>query len=269
MIMTIIQSFSAEIQKLADDLPVALALQVSQNLEQEKIGDWSGIRLSMLQHIHNPRLGERVRKFCEIWEKKFSKYAPQSVALSLITTVRAIEVEKRREILSLVWTGPESENIPLRRTEQVLLQLICEAKEQLLLVSFAIYKAEEIMQALEDAIRRGVKIILIIETPLASNDKISFDPLQHFSKLLRENVDIYAWPLENRLLSEDGKHGSLHAKVAVADSHTAFITSANLTDYAMNLNMEMGTLIKGGDIPYITEKHFVELLNQGIIVLIG
>jgi len=36
----------------------------------------------------------------------------------------------------------------------------------------------------------------------------------------------------------------LHAKIAVADREKVFISSANLTDYAMDLNIEMGVLLK-------------------------
>ena len=38
-------------------------------------------------------------------------------------------------------------------------------------------------------------------------------------------------------------------KVAVADGNTCFITSANLTGYAMERNMEAGVLISGGTFP--------------------
>ena len=124
------------------------------------------------------------------------------------------------------------------------------------------------MQALEDAIIRGVKVTLVMEIPSFSNKKISFNPLRNFSKSLRENVTFYVWPLENRPLSEEGRHGSLHAKVAVSDSNTAFITSANLTDYAMNLNMEMGMLVTGIDVPRQIGLHFNELISRNIITFL-
>ena len=42
-----------------------------------------------------------------------------------------------------------------------------------------------------------------------------------------------------RLPSND-RHLKLHAKVLVADGHDALVTSANLTSYALDRNMEMG-----------------------------
>jgi len=49
-----------------------------------------------------------------------------------------------------------------------------------------------------------------------------------------------------RILSFRRDHGSLHVKCAVADASVALISSANLTDYTMSLNMELGVLVKGG-----------------------
>ena len=45
----------------------------------------------------------------------------------------------------------------------------------------------------------------------------------------------------------DGRLGSLPAKVAVADGATLLISSANFTEYAMTLNMELGVLIRGSE----------------------
>ncbi|MFN8105307.1 MAG: phospholipase D-like domain-containing protein [Acidimicrobiia bacterium] len=42
---------------------------------------------------------------------------------------------------------------------------------------------------------------------------------------------------------------SLHAKCAVADDHTALVTSANLTGAGLEHNMELGLLVRGGGVP--------------------
>lgn len=46
---------------------------------------------------------------------------------------------------------------------------------------------------------------------------------------------MYVWPLDKRPKDGAGRHGSLHAKCAVADEAAAFTSSANLTKYALNL----------------------------------
>lgn len=56
--------------------------------------------------------------------------------------------------------------------------------------------------------------------------------------------------------------GSLHAKVAPADGNILFQTSANLTDIAMELNIEKGVLIYGGDSPKAIENQIKDLILQ-------
>lgn len=57
-------------------------------------------------------------------------------------------------------------------------------------------------------------------------------------------------------------------KVAAADGNTCFITSANLTGYAMERNMEAGVLISGGGgghIPRLLDDHLRSLVNTRLI----
>ncbi len=54
---------------------------------------------------------------------------------------------------------------------------------------------------------------------------------------------VYVWLKEKRPMDEQGRFGSLHAKCAVCDQQHLFISSANLTAYAMSLNIEMGVLM--------------------------
>ena len=60
---------------------------------------------------------------------------------------------------------------------------------------------------------------------------------------------VYVWPMDKRPIDGNGHHGSLHAKCAVADDAVLFVSSANLTAYALTLNMELGLLVQGGFAP--------------------
>ena len=59
--------------------------------------------------------------------------------------------------------------------------------------------------------------------------------------------------------------GRVHAKVAVADGKMCFITSANLTGYAMERNMEAGILIAGDAISRTLDDHLRSLVDTGVI----
>ena len=66
-------------------------------------------------------------------------------------------------------------------------------------------------------------------------------------------------------MAPSGKPASLHAKCAVADGRILFISSANLTEYAMALNMELGVLINGGELPGRVVDHFGRLIENGTL----
>ena len=49
-------------------------------------------------------------------------------------------------------------------------------------------------------------------------------------------------------------------------SNSALISSANLTEYALNLNMELGLLVRGGDLPGRVVGHLRRLMREGVLV---
>ena len=114
----------------------------------------------------------------------------------------------------MVWTGPEVTTIPLRRTDRVLLQLIKEAREEITLVSFAVYKIPEIAQALQGALNRGVEVRLIAEDPEVA-EKIPFGVKEALGKNIIEQTQVFIWPKHKRPVDNEGRYGSLHIKCAI------------------------------------------------------
>ena len=51
----------------------------------------------------------------------------------------------------------------------------------------------------------------------------------------------------------------------VADGTWLCLSSANLTEYAFTINMELGTLIRGGQLPAQVEANFAALIAQGVL----
>ena len=52
----------------------------------------------------------------------------------------------------------------------------------------------------------------------------------------------------------------------VADHLAAFVTSANLTGAALDDNMELGLLVRGGPTPRKLALHFQSLVEQGVLL---
>jgi phosphatidylserine/phosphatidylglycerophosphate/cardiolipin synthase-like enzyme len=190
------------------------------------------------------------------------------MSLALLSATRAEEYDRQAQRVELVWTGPESRAIAVRRTEQALLQVINGARQRLLIVSFVVYDIDEIAQALLRSARRRVSLTICLETPDASAGRVAYNTLRALGDDLSQQAHLYYWPLSKRPTSPDGRQGSLHAKVAVADGNTMLVSSANLTGNAMSLNMELGMLVHGGELPTAVEAHFRELIAAGALELI-
>ncbi len=190
---------------------------------------------------------------------------PHDLAWSLRTANLYNDMDRTEQRLELVWTGPATSSSSMRRTDQALLDLINEAKESILLVTFAAYKIPNISKALTKAASRDVRISLILESSEESEGKLTFNAMKALGERVAEQSDIFVWPHDKRPHDENGHFGSLHAKCAVIDSKTALISSANLTDYALTLNMELGIVIAGGEFPQKIQSHFEYLILAGIL----
>ena len=208
-----------------------------------------------------------VAQFLDIWQHDAPGLAVNLVVALLRTSALTASRVRSQQQMQLIWTGPETHSIPMRRTEDALLDVIQAAQKELLVVSFAVYKAQAIMQALADALDRGVRVRICVEAPAESDGRIGYDTIAALG-VVGQRAKIYTWPQTQRPTTASGKSGALHAKLAVADADHLFISSANLTDYAMHLNMEMGVLIHGGPLPGRVREHFRELIRAGVLVLV-
>jgi cardiolipin synthase len=182
------------------------------------------------------------------------------LASMLLAARHALARVTSEQSTELVWTGPTTPFVSARRTEQALLQVINAAQRTLFITSFVAYDVSSIVKALNEASARGVLISMLLELSLAHGGSISFDAIGKM-KLLVPSARLYAW----RDKAEEFSDGRVHAKVAVADGNTCFITSANLTGFAMERNMEVGVLISGGHIPRLLNEHLGSLVDTGII----
>jgi phosphatidylserine/phosphatidylglycerophosphate/cardiolipin synthase-like enzyme len=116
---------------------------------------------------------------------------------------------------------------------------------------------------LELALARGVTLRIVLgERESASEHGIGRQRLQ-LGQIVSDRALILRWPTENRPRDEQGRAGLMHMKAAVADSHIAFLTSANLTEAALERNMELGVLIRGGNMPGAIDQLIESLIESG------
>ncbi len=160
----------------------------------------------------------------------------------------------------LLWTGPATASVPVRQTEEALLQVIRTAKKDLFIVSYVAYAIPNVMDALQDAQERNVIINFLLEQTLEAGGKVSVDSIAIFKKKLPA-AHFHIWQQPNAKVP-----AAVHAKCAVADGEIAMITSANLTGKAMDENMEIGLLLTGGSVPKQLSAHLHALITEKIIV---
>lgn len=159
----------------------------------------------------------------------------------------------------LLWTGPATATVPIRQTEQALIQVIQFAKRDLFIVSFVAYAVPTVMEALRDAQERNVVLNFLLEQSQEAGGMVSTDSMATLRAKLPA-AHFHIW----KQVGNDAP-AAVHAKCAVADGELAMITSANLTGKAMNENMELGILLKGGPVSKQLSEHLHALITERII----
>jgi phosphatidylserine/phosphatidylglycerophosphate/cardiolipin synthase-like enzyme len=200
---------------------------------------------------------ERLRRLEEL-SGQCPEIDAQVMAFALRVAGEAAAAVAAEHHAEIAWTGPATEAVPLRRVDQVIYDMVETAQQEVLLVTYAAYKAERALEVLRDATDRRVRVKLVIELAKQSGRKITFDGLQAFRTAVPK-VEIYYWPLERRQRSASGSYGAMHAKCLVADRRRAIVSSANLTDYALEVNMELGLLV-GQVVAARLAEHFDHLI---------
>ena len=181
----------------------------------------------------------------------------------MLTASEADRNHRKGQSVELVWTGPEVSVVPLRRTEQVVLQVIDSACERLLVVSYAVFNIPRICEALIRAADRGVAITIVVESPDRTEGQKAYSTLAALGPTVASRCGVFVWPIGGRFRTGSGKPGLLHVKCAVADGKRLFLSSANLTEYAFSINMELGVLITDGISPGEVEAHFGKMIESG------
>jgi len=211
--------------------------------------------------VGTPVASAVVEQLAAAWQN--TKVGSDELASMLLAASHVYSKAASEQSTELVWTGPTTPFVSARRTEQALLQVINSAEYSLFITSFVAYDVSTIVKALNAANDRGVVVSMMLELSQDHGGSITFDAIGKMRTLV-PTARLYAW----RDKSDPFSEGRVHAKVAVADGSTCFITSANLTGHAMEKNMEAGVLISGGTIPKLLENHLRSLIDTKVISLI-
>lgn len=256
----------AAIHEAASLFPPSTLQQLANLLSEADQPYSDSLANRLLCSLTNQQFRRVLTTVLHAWKQEPTTWKSMAIAAALLSSAYANREMQHKLSAELVWTGPEPSYIPIRRTDQVLLQLIQESQQELVLISFAIYKVPVIVQALQQALDRGIHLLIIAETPTASDGKITFGLEATFGSNILSQAQVLVWPRDKRPTSTNGKYGSLHVKGAVSDQRQLFITSANLTEYALSINMELGVLIQSKVLSKQLIDQIKKLKNEKLLV---
>ncbi len=175
----------------------------------------------------------------------------------------------RQRSPDLVYSGPDPEGIYGRDARQVWREVVGNAERSLWISSYVYYNGGLVFKELAERMdeQPELEVTLLLNLMKDRNDGLL--PDQHvarFAEKLRKQ-----WPgrrgprvYYDRHALEDGDgHGVLHAKCVVVDEQVLYLTSANLTEAAVERNIELGVILHERLQARSVVEYFRQLINQG------
>jgi phosphatidylserine/phosphatidylglycerophosphate/cardiolipin synthase-like enzyme len=187
--------------------------------------------------------------------------------------IRAIERTSARAVKpDLVWSGPEVAGLHARDTRRVYEELLGSAERYVWASTYAFFdgpKAFEVLARRMDA-RSELRVTLLLNIQRKRGDTT---PAEQLVRRFADRFWTTDWPgssrpsvfYDPRALEMDGPGGVLHAKAVVADDEVVFVTSANLTEAALERNIELGLLVRDRALAASVSGHFRALIDRGLL----
>jgi phosphatidylserine/phosphatidylglycerophosphate/cardiolipin synthase-like enzyme len=172
----------------------------------------------------------------------------------------------------LVWSGPEVSGLHARDTRRVYEELLGSAQRSIWVSTYAFFdgpKAFEVLARRLDIIPE-LSVTLLLNIQRKRGDTRS---PEHLVRAFTEHFWRVDWPgksrpkvyYDPRALEMDGPAGVLHAKAVVSDDESVFVTSANLTEAALDRNIEIGLLVRDRALAASLIAHFRGLVDLGFL----
>ena len=172
----------------------------------------------------------------------------------------------------LVWSGPEVPGIHARDTRRVYEELLGSAECSVWVSTYAYFDGprafEDLAQRMDE--KPDLQVTLLLNIQRRRGDTTAVDAL------VRKFADRFwgtDWPgasrpsvyYDPRSLDLKRPGGVLHAKAVIADEQTVFVTSANLTEAALDRNFELGLLLRDRALAVSVASHFRGLIDRKLL----
>ncbi len=172
----------------------------------------------------------------------------------------------------LVWSGPEVPGLHARDTRRVYDELLGGAERSVWVSTYAFFDGPRafatLARRLDDV--PGLQATLLLNIQRHRGETTSADDL------VRRFADRFwgtDWPgsrrprvyYDERALAPNGPTGVLHAKAIITDDESVFVTSANLTEAALDRNIELGLLTRDRALALSISGHFQALIDNRLL----
>jgi len=172
----------------------------------------------------------------------------------------------------LVWSGPEVPGLPARDTRRVFEELLGSAEHTVWASTYAFFdgpKAFDVLARRMDEVA-GLRVTLLLNIQRKRGDTTA---AAHLVRRFADRFWTADWPgssrpsvfYDPRALDLDGPTGVLHAKAVVVDDEAVFVTSANLTEAALDRNIEIGLLVRERALAASVSRHFQGLIDRQLL----
>jgi phosphatidylserine/phosphatidylglycerophosphate/cardiolipin synthase-like enzyme len=172
----------------------------------------------------------------------------------------------------LVWSGPEVPGLHARDTRRVYEELLGCAERSIWASTYAFFDGPRAFDVLARRMesRPTLRVTLLLNIQRNRSNTTTSD------ELVRRFADRFwkrDWPgsshpnvfYDPRALDLEGPGGVLHAKAVIADDEAVFVTSANLTEAALDRNIELGVLIRDRAFALTIGTYFRNLIDRDLL----
>jgi phosphatidylserine/phosphatidylglycerophosphate/cardiolipin synthase-like enzyme len=172
----------------------------------------------------------------------------------------------------LVWSGPELPGLYARDTRRVYEEMLGSAERSVWASTYAFFdgpKAFEVLARHMDA-TPALHVTLLLNIQRKRGDTSA---AEHLVRRFADRFWATDWPgssrpnvyYDPRALQMEGPAGVLHAKAVVVDDEVVFVTSANLTEAALERNIEVGLLVRDRALAASVASHFQGLIDKALL----
>lgn len=182
------------------------------------------------------------------------------------------QVALRRTAPEFVWSGPEVAGLHARDTRRVYEELLGAAARSAWVTTYAFFDGPRAFEVLARRMDEtpGLAVTLLLNVQRRRGDTTGAD---HLVRRFADRFWAGEWPgavrprvfYDPRSLEPEGGAGVLHAKAVVVDDEAVFVTSANLTEAALDRNIEIGLLVRDRMLAATMIRHFTTLIERSLL----